>query len=51
MFHFDAERPTEAAAREALLDRVMGRERVFNPSERLRRGRRPAEGLALVARD
>ncbi len=51
MIHFDTERPAEAAAREALLDRVMGRERTFKPSERLRRGRRPAEGLALVARD
>lgn len=51
MIHFDTERPTDAAAREALLDRVMGRERAFKPSERLRRGRKPAEGLALVARD
>ncbi len=51
MIHFDTERPGDAAAREALLDRVMGRERRFKPSERLRRGRRPADGLALVARD
>jgi predicted N-acetyltransferase YhbS len=50
MIHFDSERPGEAAAREDLLDRVMGRERLFKPSERLRRGRRPADGLALVAR-
>lgn len=28
----------------------MGRERAFKPSERLRRGRKPADGLALVAR-
>jgi predicted N-acetyltransferase YhbS len=50
MIHFDTERPTEIAAREALLDRVMGRERLFKPSERLRRGRLPARGLSLVAR-
>ncbi len=51
MIHFDSERPADTHAREALLDRVMGRERVFKPSERLRRGRKPADGLALVARD
>ena len=51
MIHFDTEQAGEVAAREALLDRVMGRERAFKPSERLRRGRKPAEGLALVARD
>ncbi len=51
MIHFDSERPADALAREALLDRAMGRERLFKPSERLRRGREPAEGLALVARD
>ena len=50
MIHFDSERPADTLAREALLDRVMGRERVFKPSERLRRSRRPAAGLALVAR-
>lgn len=51
MIHFDSEHPADIAAREALLDRVMGRERAFKPSERLRRGRRPAAGLALVARN
>ena len=51
MIHFDSERPADAPAREALLDRVMGPERRFKPSERLRRGRKPADGLALVARD
>ena len=51
MIHFETERPADAFAREALLDRVMGRQRLFKPSERLRRGRRPADGLALVARD
>ncbi len=51
MIHFDSERPADTFAREALLDRVMGPERRFKPSERLRRGRKPANGLALVARD
>ena len=51
MIHFDSERPADMATREALLDRVMGRERQFKPSERLRRGRLPAPGLSLVARD
>ncbi len=51
MITYGSEAPAEAGAREALLDRVMGRERRFKPSERLRRGRKPAEGLALVARD
>jgi predicted N-acetyltransferase YhbS len=51
MVHFDNERPSDTAAREALLDRVMGRARVLKPSERLRRGRVPASGLSLVARD
>ena len=45
------EAPAEAGAREALLDRVMGPARVLKPSERLRAGREPARGLALVARD
>ena len=49
MTHFDSERPADTLAREALLDRVMGRARVFKPSERLRRSRKPAAGLALVA--
>ena len=51
MIHFDSEQAADTFAREALLDRVMGRERAFKPSERLRRGRKPAAGLALVARD
>jgi predicted N-acetyltransferase YhbS len=51
MITYGSEAPAEAGAREALLDRVMGRERRFKPSERLRRGRKPADGLALVARD
>ena len=41
----------DAAAREALLDRAMGPKRKKKSSEKLRRGRRPSEGLAFVARD
>ncbi|MEO3384859.1 N-acetyltransferase [Mesorhizobium sp. CAU 1741] len=39
------------AAREALLDRAMGPGRKRKSSEKLRRGRRPSEGLAFVAKD
>lgn len=45
-----SERAGEAAAREALLDRAMGEGRRRKSSEKLRRNRLPAEGLALVAR-
>src|SRR5919109_4482168 len=38
-------------AREALLDRAMGPGRKRKSSEKLRRGRKPSEGLAFVARD
>ena len=38
-------------AREALLDRAMGPGRRRKSSEKLRRGRLPAEGLAFAARD
>jgi predicted N-acetyltransferase YhbS len=51
MIHFTAESPADIAAREVLLDRVMGAERLMKPSERLRAGRLPARGLSLVARD
>ena len=51
MIHFADERTADIAPREALLDRAMGRARVLKPSEILRRGRLPAEGLALVARE
>ncbi len=51
MIHFADETFADVPAREALLDRVMGRARVLKPSERLRRGRLPADGLSLVARD
>ncbi|MBB4955407.1 putative N-acetyltransferase YhbS [Agrobacterium vitis] len=50
-FKIDAETPADVVAREALLDRVMGVERTKKSSEKIRRGRIPAEGLALVARD
>ncbi|HBF31754.1 N-acetyltransferase [Rhizobium sp.] len=50
-FKIDAENPSDVVAREALLDRVMGAERTKKSSEKIRRGRIPAEGLALVARD
>jgi predicted N-acetyltransferase YhbS len=48
-FAIEAERPADKAAREALLDRAMGPGRKRKSSEALRRGRLPAEGLALVA--
>jgi predicted N-acetyltransferase YhbS len=51
MIHIAEEAPAEAGARELLLDRAMGPDRVLKPSERLRTGRLPARGLALVARD
>ena len=44
-----AEMPGDVSAREALLDAAMGPGRVRKSSEALRRGRLPAEGLALVA--
>ena len=46
-----AEMPADVAAREALLDRAMGAGRKRKSSEKLRRGRKPSEGLAFVARD
>lgn len=45
------ERPTDAAARERLLDAAFGPSRFAKTCERLREGRRPAEGLALAAED
>lgn len=45
------ETPADAVGREALLDRAMGAGRKRKSSEKLRRNRLPAEGLALVARD
>lgn len=50
-FSIEQERGQDAHAREALLDRAMGAARKRKSSEKLRRGRLPAEGLAFVARD
>ncbi|MCF6367849.1 GNAT family N-acetyltransferase [Rhizobium halophilum] len=50
-YAIDSETPADVVARENLLDRVMGPERRNKSSEKIRRGRLPAEGLALVARD
>ncbi len=43
------EKPSDAAAREALLDAAYGPVRFEKPSERLRSGRAPARGLSFVA--
>lgn len=45
------ESPADEAAREALLDRAMGPGRKRKSSEKLRRGRLPADGLAFSAMD
>jgi hypothetical protein len=45
------ERPADLPAREALLDAAFGDTRRKKTSERLRRGRLPAEGLSLIAAD
>ncbi|WP_192252472.1 GNAT family N-acetyltransferase [Mesorhizobium silamurunense] len=50
-FAIVAESMGDMQAREALLDRAMGPKRRKKSSEKLRRGRRPSEGLAFVARD
>ncbi|WP_438751791.1 GNAT family N-acetyltransferase [Pararhizobium sp. O133] len=50
-FTIDMENAGDVVARENLLDRAMGPNRRRKSSEALRRGRVPAEGLALVARD
>ena len=44
-----AEIPSDAAPREALLDRAFGRARHRKTSQRLRDARSPAEGLAFTA--
>jgi len=49
-FSIALEAPADMPAREALLDRAMGPKRKRKSSEKLRRGRLPAEGLAFVAR-
>jgi predicted N-acetyltransferase YhbS len=51
MIQITEEQPEDFGSREILLDRAMGPDRVLKPSERLRAGRLPARGLALVARD
>ncbi|WP_173932392.1 N-acetyltransferase [Chelativorans sp. Marseille-P2723] len=48
-FQIVPERPADVAAREALLNRAMGLTRKRKSSEKLRRGREPADGLAFVA--
>jgi predicted N-acetyltransferase YhbS len=50
-YSIGAEQPGDVMAREALLDRAMGPKRKKKSSEKLRRGRKPSEGLAFVARD
>jgi len=45
------ELPKDVAARETLLDLVFGDARFAKPSERLRQGRRAADGLAFTARE
>lgn len=46
----DSQSPAVAAARDSLLDRAMGLNWKRKSSQKLRRGRRPSEGLAFVAR-
>ncbi|MBL8583848.1 MAG: N-acetyltransferase [Rhizobiaceae bacterium] len=46
-----AESAADIASRDALLDRAMSPNWRRKSSEKIRRGRRPAEGLAFVARD
>ena len=50
-FSVDDENAGDVVAREKLLDLAMGPDRREKSSEKLRRNRLPAEGLALVARD
>lgn len=48
-FAIRAERASDAVAREALLDACFGHNRHMRTCQRLRDGRKPAEGLALSA--
>ncbi len=50
-FDIRDEAPGDVAAREALLDEAFGPTRFLKSCERLREGRMPARGLALVATD
>ncbi len=49
--HIGDESPADFFARERLLDAALGPARFEKTSERLREGRLPAEGLALVIKD
>lgn len=51
MIRIQQEGTADEAAREGLLDRAFGPGRHLKTSARMRAGRLPAEGLALVARD
>jgi predicted N-acetyltransferase YhbS len=51
VFSIEQEKALDIYARESLLDRAMGLGRKRKSSEKLRRGRLPAEGLAFAARD
>jgi predicted N-acetyltransferase YhbS len=51
MINIRSELPSDAAPREALLDKAFGRARIRKTSERLREGRLPADGLAFTATD
>ncbi len=48
MFTIREELPSDVCAREALLDAAFGEARLEKTSERLREGRRPADGLSFV---
>jgi predicted N-acetyltransferase YhbS len=49
MLNIRQEKPSEAAAREALLEAAYGPVRFTKPSQRLRAGRAPEPGLSFVA--
>lgn len=51
MISIRTEQTTDVTAREALLDQAYGPSRFRKASEKIRRGRQPADGLALVAVD
>ncbi len=51
MISIRIEKTTDVTAREALLDEAYGPSRFRKSSEKIRRGRQTAEGLALVAVD
>jgi predicted N-acetyltransferase YhbS len=51
VFHIRDEAPADIAARERLLDRCFGEARFRKTCQRLRAGRRAAEGLSLVAEE